>query len=96
MPRTDVAAPRLFIAGRCEMMTRRPVLARICAGISSRRENRWIARLKRPTTFDGAVAMLGSLVHDGNLWLGLGTVAAVLVASGILTWVLLTIGRARR
>jgi hypothetical protein len=49
-----------------------------------------------PTTFDGAMAMLGSLVHDERLIYGLGTVAVVLVGSGVLTWLLLTIGRARR
>lgn len=46
-----------------------------------------------PTSFDGAVAMLGELVRDDNLILGMQTVGIVLLFAGVLTWALLRIAR---
>ena len=46
-----------------------------------------------PTSLDSAIALLGQLVGDPNLVTGLVTVAVVLVASGVLTWALLSVAR---
>ena len=43
-----------------------------------------------PTSLDSAIAMLGKLVGDPNLVTGLVTVAVVLVASGVLTALILS------
>jgi hypothetical protein len=43
-----------------------------------------------PTTLPDALALLGQLVHDPNLLLGLATVAVVLIGSGAITAVLLS------
>lgn len=43
-----------------------------------------------PTTFDGAVAMLGNLVADPNLRLGALFLAVVLLIAAPLAWAVLT------
>jgi hypothetical protein len=48
-----------------------------------------------PATLPDAIALLGNLLSDGNLWLGLGTVAVVLVVSGVAAWAVVRIGSRR-
>lgn len=47
-----------------------------------------------PQSLPEAMTMLGELVHDDRLAYGLAAFAAVLVVSGLLTWLLL--GRVHR
>jgi hypothetical protein len=46
-----------------------------------------------PANLNDAIALIGSLAHDGNLWLGLGTVALVLVVAGAITWAIFAVAR---
>jgi len=47
-----------------------------------------------PANLNDAIALIGSLAHDSNLWLGLGTVALVLVVAGAITWAIFAGGPA--
>lgn len=46
-----------------------------------------------PSNLSDAMALLGSLVGDANLALGLQTVAVILVGAGAITFALLTVTR---
>lgn len=48
-----------------------------------------------PTSWDAAIAEIGTLVRDPNLVTGLTTVGIVLLVSGVATWALLRIGARR-
>jgi hypothetical protein len=43
-----------------------------------------------PADLPSAMAMLGELVHDPNLVLGLQTVAVILLFSGVIAWAIVS------